>query len=202
MRFARRRMRRGRRRTSWIPGWNLWNDNEQSSLSAPFTTDAGNNGQGVLTLELAAAADLNKAGGEGAVLARVVGEMLLYGLERDGTPVNGSLRWAICIAENDATGGVMLPAFWSSAGLGSEDILAMGQVLAAETDLFASASDVHDLGAVDWVVVDTSVRRRMDDNRRCYFVVSIAPDVQASGSMRVRASGYLRMLLQHASLRR
>lgn len=204
MRFRRRMGRRMKRRTAWVPGVNFGEAVGFATLTlADLGPGSTTNG---ITLQLTDANDLRNAGGEDAVVARILANVWFYRTLNDVTPVQRFLRWAFFRAVDtpataSATNPVSPPDLWTANALGYEDILQMGQVFVPSVDALAPASAIE--ASFNYtqescrLMEDISVKRKLQEDCQLYFTVQAAP-VAGVTVTTVSCSGYIRLLLMGA----
>lgn len=192
-RFGRRFGRRARRRTVWITGFPFSNgqtDAQQSftgnATTAPTTAGflataqvigdpAGSVAPGNL--------DLLLAGGEEAVLTRIIGHLWFGGGKNEaGAAGGGVLRCAFVLREfrQDLTSIVPVD-LWGPSDLGNEDILWMDQV-AVSGDTLASngATGINGAPARQFpsmLTIDVKAKRKLAQERTVIFQMQSATNI-------------------------
>jgi len=197
MRFRRRSKGFRKRHTNWIPGLNFGEsvDAATISLAVGVPTASVNS----FTVPLTDDADLSQSGGENAVLTRVVGELRFFAAQYDTTPAPAFMRWAIFVAD-DVLGSIALPDLWQNLALSNENIISSGSVLVPGTNCLTASNDGQFDEASRWVSIDTSAKRRLDDDHQCYFTMQfvVSPVHAGAKVTTVQAQGFLRCLLTKA----
>jgi len=153
------------------------------------------------TVELTNAADLAAAGGEDAVVVRVVGTMQFHALTRPVTNAPGWLRCAL-FARARTEPGVALnaqaPDLFTVAAQSNENIMWMDDVYTTSDDLGVIGTG-NALGFEMRAVlkVDTSAKRKLsEDVQLALTIQGSATNAGVAAPTGVRVSGWLRVLLQ------
>jgi len=191
----------GRRRrkwhTNWVPGLNFGESLEFATITLETNVPAA--GINNFTAALTDDADLAQSGGENAVVTRVVGELHFFGARYETTPAPAHMRWALFTAD-DVQGVIALRNLWLNTDLDNEDIISSGSLLVPGVDVTTASNDTMLDESSRWVHIDTSAKRRLDDERQLYFTMQFAPSPSHAGATvtSVLAQGFLRVLLTKA----
>lgn len=153
------------------------------------------------TVELTNAADLAAAGGEDAVVVRVVGTMQFHALVRPVTSSPGWLRCAL-FARARTEPGVALnaqaPDLFTVAAQSNENILWMDDVYVTSDDLgVIGTNNVFGLYKNNLLEVDAGAKRRLSEDLQLALTIQgSATNAGVAAPSGVRVSGWLRVLLQ------
>jgi len=193
-RFRMGRRRGMKRRTNWVPGLNFGEGINFAVLTlAVGTPSAAVNS---ITIPLTDSSDLAQSGGEGALLTRLVGRFMLFQSNTGVTPLPRFYRWAVFVAD-DANGVIAVPDLYTVLGLASENLVLTGTELVCGLDVQAAVNDSQ-LARESWVEIDTSVSRRLDEDKHVYLTIQSSL-VGGTAATTVQASGFLRLLLSKAT---
>lgn len=190
-RFRRFAMRSRRRSTNWIPALTFGEQLNAAVLTLTVNSPAAGINSSVF--QLTDSADLAASGGDDAVAIRLVGRFLLYGATTGVTPLPRFCRWAVFVAD-DQNGIIALPNLFSFQELAAENFLLTGTVLVPGLDLSAAANDAVSQSE-RWVDIDTSVARKLHEDKHLYLTLQFAPSGGATTTT-VSASGFLRLLMK------
>lgn len=199
MRF-RRRGRRIRRRTNWVPGINFGELVQRAAITLTSV-------QGLLTtngfsVDLTNAEDLQSAGGEDSVVVRVVGRLHFSGLVRPVSNLPGWLR--VALVTRQISGAVAInngvPDLFSLAGQAQENILWMSQAYCTTLDYELVANELNALTGGDpgsWLEVDVGAKRRLnEDTALCLTIQGSQTSGGVGAPTTAVVAGWLRVLLQ------
>lgn len=192
-----KRFKRRKRHTNWVPGVNFGESLEYATISLALNTPSA--GVNSFTVALTDDTDLQKSGGENAVIARLVGRLHPFGATRDTTPLPAFMRWAVFVAD-DMLGTIALPDLFQNTVLESENIIQSGSVLVSGLNCTLASNDTLGDMSSRIIEIDTSARRRLNDDHQVYITFQFAPKPDAAGATitAFKMSGFLRLLLLKA----
>jgi len=201
MRRRRFGMRRVKRTVAWIPGLSAMNTatpvQSRALTLAQVNAAVAPNTWGAAIL-LTSDTDLSLHGGEDAVIERIRGRLMFFGLTQEGAPLGGFAR--VLIAQQDVTpGGQVMPIdYTTSDGLGRDDILFVKDILVSGTTVVANGTGTAtETGTLNdfWFDVDVRAKRKIQSGRQLVLWFQMVD--QAAGTPgTVTMAGGLRMLLK------
>lgn len=200
MRYRRFGRRRLRRRTNWVPGINFGEGVQRAAIV--MTSVQGLATTTGFSVDLTNAADLSSAGGEDAVVVRVVGRLHFSQLTRSVTSLPGWLRLALCTRQ--VSGAVAInngvPDLFSLAGQAQENIMWMQSAYCTTLDYELVANENSGAFPTEpgcWVDVDVAAKRKLaEDLALCLTIQGASTSGGGSAPTGCTVSGWLRVLLQ------
>jgi len=195
--------RRRRRQSSWVPGLNF--GEAANFATVTMATLGGISTTRAITFPLTNNEDIQAAGGEGAVAARVVGRFLPYRGRNDPDAAAAFfLRCAVFLGQTTFRSSTLPepPDLWTVTSMSQENIVWMDTVLVNQSEYVTVADPLYTntvhLSCCNWMHVDTSAKRRLAEDAVLCFTMQAAP-TGALVPTTFSVQGYLRVLLLHAT---
>lgn len=193
MAFRRRRrfgFRRRRRSVNWLPGLAFdWRALIQCNPGVP-TTDLT-----TALIQMTANSDLAFSGGEGSVITRILGQLMVPRvLDSEAGLLNSHLfRAAILKVQNDASGGIVIPNLFTSDGLGYESLLWTQQFVTSDFGLDPTSGLAPSVFRDATIEVDVKAKRRISIDDHLHLIFTFV-DIGANIDV-MELDGYLRYLM-------
>lgn len=198
MRFRRRsRGFRRKRSVSWIPGGVFGSAARKADVTVTLSPLAAPSATTAATFFITVATDLFSAGGEDAVIQRILFDLWFQDLRYDSTSaVIGFLKFVVWQAQSEEQGGtVFTPDFYQSPNQGIDAIL-------FERDILVLGSGDPGNGGqnqISHLAVDVKATRKVTEASPIVFGFFGAPKSAAGAApTSVNVAGYYRALMKHA----